>query len=56
MEEKNFIIGEQLAKALLQYLGSKPYVEVFQLVAALQGIPPEQKPEIKETYPEEDIA
>lgn len=35
---KKFEISEQLANAILQYLASRPYAEVYQLVAALQKI------------------
>lgn len=33
-----FTIDEKLANAILNYLASRPYVEVFQLVEALKGL------------------
>ena len=38
--QKEFIIGEQLANGILQYLASRPYQEVFQLIGAFQQIKP----------------
>ena len=38
MEKKQFIIQEDLANAILQYLASKPYAEVFQLIGGLQQL------------------
>lgn len=38
MDKKQFIIQEDLANAILQYLASKPYGEVFQLINALQQL------------------
>jgi len=38
MDKKQFIIQEDLANAILQYLASKPYGEVFQLISALQQL------------------
>jgi hypothetical protein len=35
-------ITTQLANAILQYLGSKPYTEVFQLIDAIQKEAKEQ--------------
>lgn len=32
---KNYIITEQLANALLKYLGNRPYVEVASLIQEL---------------------
>lgn len=56
MNEKKFIIGEKLANVLLRYLGSKPYIEVVELVNVLQTIQPVSEPEKQESYPAEDIA
>ena len=40
-----FKIEEQLANAVLQYLASRPYGEVFQLIAALTKLEKvEEKP------------
>jgi hypothetical protein len=36
--EKQFVIGEKLAQAILEYLASQPYREVFGLIAALQRV------------------
>lgn len=36
----NFIINQQLAQALVDYLVTKPYYEVAHFVAALQQIKP----------------
>jgi len=38
MEKKQFIIQEDLANAILQYLASKSYAEVFQLIGGLQQL------------------
>jgi hypothetical protein len=38
MDKKQFIIQEDLANAILQYLASKPYTEVFQLIGGLQQL------------------
>ncbi len=38
MDKKQFIIQEDLANAILQYLASKPYGEVFQLISGLQQL------------------
>lgn len=46
--EKKFIINENLAKAILQYLAARPFGEVHQLVGALQ-----QVEELKEEKNEE---
>lgn len=35
---KNYIIREDLAQAVLNYLAGRPYQEVFPLVAGLQGL------------------
>lgn len=40
MEEKQFSIGEELAQAILSYLATRPYQEVFRLIAALQQLKP----------------
>lgn len=34
---KNFQISEQLLNAIIGYLGTRPYQEVFQMVTALQN-------------------
>ena len=35
---KEFKVSEELATAVLNYLAGRPYVEVFQLVNALQKL------------------
>ena len=45
MDKKQFIIQEDLANAILQYLASKPYGEVFQLINALQQLRIFENPE-----------
>jgi len=37
-EERKFIITENLATAVLQYLAKRPYEEVFPLIAGLQRL------------------
>ena len=44
----NYIISQELAQALLNYIVTKPYAEVFQLVQQLQALKPEKEPEKKE--------
>jgi len=44
---REFIITEELANKLLNYIVAKPYIEVFQLVQQLQTLKPvEVKPEV----------
>ena len=38
--EREFVISENVAQAILEYLASRPYREVFELIAALQSIKP----------------
>lgn len=40
----NLIISEELAQAVLNYLASKPYAEVFQIIAELQKAQPVEEP------------
>jgi len=47
---KNFIIPEQVLVAAVNYLGTKPYSEVSQLIAALSQLQP--VPEVPEVNPE----
>jgi len=47
MDKKQFIIQEDLANAILQYLASKPYGEVFQLISGLQQLRMFESPEPK---------
>jgi len=35
----SYVISQELAQALLNYLAQRPYAEVFELVAALQALP-----------------
>ena len=48
MDKKQFIIQEDLANAILQYLASKPYGEVFQLIGGLQQLRIMENPELPE--------
>jgi hypothetical protein len=36
--KRKFIIEEKLAQDILEYLASRPYREVFELIAALQRV------------------
>jgi hypothetical protein len=40
------IIEQELAQVILNYIATKPYAEVFQLIVQLQQLP--QLPEVKE--------
>jgi len=35
----SYVISQELAQALLNYLAARPYAEVFELVAAVQALP-----------------
>jgi hypothetical protein len=52
MEAKNdnrmFVITQELAQAILNYLTTKPYREVAGLVQALEGLPRLANPPMKE--------
>jgi hypothetical protein len=52
MEAKNdnrmFVITQELAQAILNYLTTKPYREVAGLVQALEGLPRLANPPTKE--------
>lgn len=52
MDKKQFIIQEDLANAILQYLASKPYSEVFQLIGGLQQLRPFENSESSESKKE----
>lgn len=52
---KQFIIQEDLATAILQYLASKPYGEVFQLVGGLQQLRILENSEPKEDKPKTEM-
>lgn len=43
----SYVISQELAQALLNYLAQRPYAEVFELVAAVQALP-----EAEEALPE----
>ena len=50
MSEQNITLSLNLVNAVLQYLGTRPYGEVFQLVQAIQAaaipqLPAEEKPD-----------
>jgi hypothetical protein len=42
---KDITISIELANAILGYLGSRPYAEVFQLVQAMQAAAPKDAPQ-----------
>lgn len=48
----NYKISKELHEAILQYLASRPYAEVFRAITALQGLEPieEQSTEDKDGY------
>ena len=47
---KEVTLSIELANALLQYLGSRPFQEVFQLIAAMQEAAKQNQPaEFSET-------
>jgi hypothetical protein len=54
--EQNYLLPATLANNILAYLGQKPYVEVADLIFALQGIAPapevDEAPEEVEKMPE----
>jgi hypothetical protein len=50
----NYIMPEELGQEILNYLVERPYKEVFVLVAKLQAMKPEEKPEEKKDNPVED--
>jgi len=35
---KKFIIDEELAQAILNYLANRPFIEVYKMVQALQNV------------------
>lgn len=43
--EKEFVISEKVATALLNYLATKPYMEVAGLVQALSSMQPKETEE-----------
>lgn len=51
MDEQQFLIPHSLAQVILNYLVTRPYAEVFELVAALQGLKtlPDNTPSPRET-------
>lgn len=42
---KTFQLSEQLLNAVIAYLGTRPYQEVYQLIAAIQAVAEEKKDE-----------
>lgn len=42
MEQKNFLISHEALNKLFSYLGTRPYVEVFELVKELQTVKPQE--------------
>lgn len=49
MDEKNFSMPLNLINGILQYLGTKPYAEVYQLVQSIQEA---AAPQLQEQKPE----
>ena len=47
MNEQNITLSLNLVNGVMQYLGTRPYAEVFQLMHAIQAeaVPQVQKPE-----------
>lgn len=43
-----FKLSDENRKVLLKYLSSRPYAEVFQLVAMLVGLKPDANGKVKE--------
>lgn len=50
MDEKNFSMPLSLINGILQYLGTKPYAEVYQLVQSMQAV---VAPQLQEQKPQE---
>jgi len=52
MEAKNdnrmFVITQELAQRVLDYLATKPYIEVFNMIRELEGLPRLANPPMKE--------
>ena len=46
---KDITISIELANAILGYLGSRPYGEVFQLIQAMQAAAPKDAPQDEAT-------
>lgn len=42
-------ISEKTANEILQYLGTRPYAEVYTLIAALRNIQPIETPQTENT-------
>ena len=49
-----FKISDEQRKTILKYLSSRPYAEVFQLVAMLVGLKPDTNSKDKEEEPKKD--
>lgn len=45
----NYIINEELANKVINYLVTKPFIEVAGLIQSLQSLPKEIKKDEKET-------
>ena len=39
MEDRKYIISHQLVQAVVGYLGTRPYEEVFQIIPLMTGLP-----------------
>jgi hypothetical protein len=53
MNEQNITLTLPLVNAVMQYLGSRPYAEVFQLMHAIQA---QAAPQVQQTEPSSDSA
>ncbi len=42
-----FIVDEKVLNTVLQYLGERPYVEVFKLIDLIRALPQHIEPEVK---------
>ncbi len=51
---KHYVITQENAQKIMDYIGSRPYKEVFQLVAILQNLVPIEE-KVQEVTKEEDI-
>jgi hypothetical protein len=52
---KVFALPENVANAVLQYLAQRPYVEVYQMVAAMQALQPVAAPTTVPVPPLADV-
>jgi len=43
-DERGFVVGEGLLNGILQYMVTRPYTEVFQLIEAIRSLQPMEAP------------